>query len=35
MTHARTVAYCSLTILIALYVVGAVSVPPGSLRHEV
>jgi len=35
MTNARTVAYCSLAILIALYVVGAVSVPPGSLRHEV
>src|SRR5881296_67424 len=35
MTSPRTVAYCSLAILIALYVVGAVSVPPGSLRHEV
>src|SRR6516225_10417172 len=35
MTNARTVAYCSLAILVALYVVGAVSVPPGSLRHEV
>jgi hypothetical protein len=35
MTNAKTVAYCSLTILVALYVVGAVSVPPGSLRHEV
>jgi hypothetical protein len=33
--HARTVAYGSLAVLIALYVVGAVSVPPGSLRHEV
>ena len=32
---AKTVGYCSLAILIALYVVGAVSVPPGSLRHEV
>lgn len=31
----KTVGYCSLAILIALYVVGAVSVPPGSLRHEV
>jgi hypothetical protein len=34
-TAARMVAFCSLAILIALYVVGAVSVPPGSLRHEV
>lgn len=34
-TNAKTVAACSLAILIALYVVGAVSVPPGSLRHEV
>ena len=32
---AKAVGYCSLAILIALYVVGAVSVPPGSLRHEV
>ena len=32
---AKTVGYCSLAILIALYVVGAISVPPGSLRHEV
>ena len=32
---AKTVAYCSLAILIALYVVGAVSITPGSLRHEV
>jgi hypothetical protein len=32
---AKTVGYCSLAILIALHVVGAVSVPPGSLRHEV
>jgi len=31
----KWLAACSLTILIALYVVGAVSVPPGSLRHEV
>ena len=35
MTSPRTVAYCCLAILIALYVVGAVSVTPGSLRHEV
>jgi hypothetical protein len=32
---AKTIGYCSLAILVALYVVGAVSVPPGSLRHEV
>jgi len=31
----KWLAACSLAILIALYVVGAVSVPPGSLRHEV
>ena len=35
MTNAKAVAYACLAILIALYVVGAVSVPPGSLRHEV
>jgi hypothetical protein len=35
MTNARVVAYSSLAIVAALYVVGAVSVPPGSLRHEV
>jgi hypothetical protein len=35
MTSPKTIAYCSLAILIALYVVGAVSDPPGSLRHEV
>ena len=29
------VATAALLILVALYVVGAVSVPPGSLRHEV
>jgi len=29
------VATAALAILVALYVVGAVSVPPGSLRHEV
>ena len=31
----KELAFCSLAILIALYVVGAVSIPPGSLRHEV
>jgi hypothetical protein len=31
----KWLAACSLAVLIALYVVGAVSVPPGSLRHEV
>jgi hypothetical protein len=31
----KGLASCSLAILIALYVVGAVSIPPGSLRHEV
>jgi hypothetical protein len=35
MTSAKVVAYASLAIVAALYVVGAVSVPPGSLRHEV
>src|SRR5688500_7747845 len=35
MTYPKTVAYSLLAILVALYVVGAVSVPPGSLRHEV
>src|SRR5215467_1103709 len=35
MNAAKAIAYCSLAILVALYVVGAVSVPPGSLRHEV
>jgi len=35
MTNARIVGYSALAILVALYVVGAVSVPPGSLRHEV
>jgi hypothetical protein len=33
--HPKIVAAGSLAVLIALYVVGAVSVPPGSLRHEV
>src|SRR5437667_6476395 len=32
---ARQVAFCSVAILVALYVVGAVSIPPGSLRHEI
>ena len=31
----KGLAFCSLAVLIALYVVGAVSIPPGSLRHEV
>jgi hypothetical protein len=31
----KPIAFCSLAILVALYLVGAVSVPPGSLRHEV
>jgi hypothetical protein len=35
MTNAKVVAYSSLAVLLALYMVGAVSVPPGSLRHEV
>jgi hypothetical protein len=30
-----TVAACCLAVLVALHVVGAVSVPPGSLRHEI
>jgi len=34
-SHGKVVAAGSLAVLIALYVVGAVSVPPGSLRHEV
>ena len=33
MSSPKAVAYCSLTILVALYIVGAVS--NGSLRHEV
>ena len=33
MPASKTIAYCSLATLIALYVVGAVS--HGSLRHEV
>ena len=32
---AKTAAACCLAVLVALYVVGAVSVPPGSLRHEI
>ena len=35
MMSAKAVGYSCLAILLALYVVGAVSVPPGSLRHEV
>jgi hypothetical protein len=35
MTRAKLVAYASLTVVVALYVVGAVSATPGSLRHEV
>jgi hypothetical protein len=35
MTSAKIVAYASLAVLVALYVVGAVSITPGSLRHEV
>src|SRR5690348_1889675 len=31
----KVVATCCLAVLVALYVVGAVSVPPGSLRHEI
>jgi len=33
--HGKVVGAGALAILLALYVVGAVSVPPGSLRHEV
>lgn len=33
MSHSKAVAYCSVTTLVALYVVGAVSA--GALRHEV
>jgi hypothetical protein len=33
MNSSKAVAYCSLTILVALFIVGAVS--NGSLRHEV
>ena len=35
MARHQLVATAALAILVALYVVGAVSVPPGSLRHEV
>ena len=35
MARPQLVATAALAILVALYVVGAVSVPPGSLRHEV
>jgi hypothetical protein len=33
--NAKIVGYSCLAILIALYIVGAVSATPGSLRHEV
>jgi hypothetical protein len=35
LTSGRAIGTSLLAILIALYVVGAVSIPPGSLRHEV
>ena len=35
MTRPQIAASAALAILIALYVVGAVSIPPGSLRHEI
>jgi hypothetical protein len=35
MTRPQVVACAALAVLVALYVVGAVSIPPGSLRHEV
>jgi len=35
MPNSSRVAWCSLAILVGLYIVGAVSTPPGSLRHEV
>ena len=35
MPNGKVVGYCSLAILIALSVVGAVSETPGSLRHQV
>jgi hypothetical protein len=35
MTSVKAIGYSSLVILVALYVVGAVSDPPGSLRREV
>src|SRR3954467_423017 len=35
MNVGRVIGFCALAVLIALYVVGAVSIPPGSLRHEV
>jgi hypothetical protein len=35
MSNAKIVGYSATVILVALYVVGAVSVPPGSLRHEI
>jgi hypothetical protein len=33
--NAKAIAYSCLAILVALYAVGAVSIPPGSLRHEI
>ena len=35
MTGSRIAASAALAIVVALYVVGAVSIPPGSLRHEI
>jgi hypothetical protein len=35
LSPSQRIGACSLAILTALYVVGAVSIPPGSLRHEV
>jgi hypothetical protein len=35
MANGKLVGYSALAVLLALYVVGAVSIPPGSLRHEV
>jgi hypothetical protein len=34
-TNGKLVGYGCVAVVIALYIVGAVSVPPGSLRHEV
>jgi len=35
MPRGQVIGYACLAVLMALYVVGAVSIPPGSLRHEV
>ena len=35
MTRSQIAASAALATLIALYVVGAVSIPPGSLRQEI